>query len=237
MFYALFIGDIPLLARLGTRLLTRNQLAAGVLCLDRVLSSKSGEATPDDLAQIAASSREFLKFIQVLHRLTRVSNPCSNVEIRRLLNVVHVTADTFSVSRSSLCYSRCSKSESSARAGQQTQQANGSRLVARWTLEGHIRKTLADYLERHVDAQEQTMASLHCLRPCLTFAMDSTHPDYTCKRLHTDMYVDGPATYNHLVRIHLLQVEILDTLCAVRQAVKAVNQFSTGSLARQQTRR
>ncbi|TBU53452.1 hypothetical protein BD310DRAFT_938092 [Dichomitus squalens] len=214
MFRAIWQNDIPALAELGEWFHTRDEHhPAGLLCLDHVFAHDFGLESAA-LSEIASCFQTFLVYARTLSRYSCDPNPCQNSHIQKLFTFRRVNSDNeelFFLPKGSYLFSRAL--DGGATILEETT-AQGI-YILRWNLERLAKTALRERLKDRVLNQNEICHKLLCLRPCLLYATNQFCPRRGCPQLHIDPSPkEARATYNNLIRIHVLHIMIFHTLYA-----------------------
>ena len=212
MFSAIYEGRLGVLSDLGEAFLDIDNTAAAVLCIDLYFNTTEIQFDNMDHQEIGDCLHKFLKYARILQHLSCDMRPCSNSTIRKLFAISRTDSEElFLVPPQSYLFLKCSGEE------QGTRSERGITLT-RWCLEKIIKEELQDYLRKMVLEQVADLGRIRSLRPCITSAALGSCRRDECQQFHVDRRSSekGSTLYNRLLRVHVLQILIFNTLYATR---------------------
>ncbi|KAH9855771.1 hypothetical protein C2E23DRAFT_811853 [Lenzites betulinus] len=208
MFDAIHRDDMDTLRRFRHTLLHPEHEAATFVILDNNFSTPTNLGSLS-FVEIASHFKTFLHYARLLQRFVCHPHPCSLPVLRRLFTFTVYDEDHYLVHDGS-CLGLGVKHIRTDRA------RNGwlGLVILRRDLEQRIKRILREHLLKRVLHHNEACHRLLTIRPCFLFAASRSCFRQQCPQYHVDPQEDSSATYNLLVRIHLLQILIYHTLYA-----------------------
>ncbi|OCH88979.1 hypothetical protein OBBRIDRAFT_757238 [Obba rivulosa] len=219
MFQAIASGDDTKLMQLGQKFLLISQnIPAAIMCFDRVFATtpKLQVATSND---ITTTLQSFLRYAQILQKLTSDEDPCENEQLRRLFAFKSSTEELFLVQKETTLHTRLN-----GRHTPTARETDQGALVVRWELGNLLRHVLLEKLRKAVLDETEACRRARALRPCLPYALYGHCNRPECPRDHMRASSYDAQMYNARVRAHLQQVLIYNTLYTVEHPMEHARQ-------------
>lgn len=205
MFQAIVIGDFVQLEQLGLKLYREDNKPAALLCLDHIFVVPPYIDRPTIEATISTLEM-FFAYTRLLHDIACLDDPCNNLPAQKLFAFQASRAEAFSISPGALLYDEVADQQMLF-----SQEKDGKRSVPRRDLSRVLKTLLGNRLRCRVLEENQVCCRAKVFSTCLD-ALLGTCTNGECGRVHVDPAILNPGWYNDRVRIHLLQIQVFQTL-------------------------
>lgn len=207
MFKAIISGDSQKLQYLGRKFDQAGDKPAALLCLDHVFAASSRLEELQELAihALAPSLEIFLIYANLLRDIAFLPDPCNKLLVQKLFAFQAVREDRFLITMGSFLHREAAPSPEGR---------DKISTMTRKQLVGVFKRALCERLKRIVLLEHDFFLETKSIHPCLA-ALVGVCNGLDCIGSHVDKAVLNPDWYNTLIRIHLQQVLILQTLHSV----------------------
>ncbi|KAJ7222624.1 hypothetical protein GGX14DRAFT_558715 [Mycena pura] len=206
MFQAICQRDLSKLEALG-QLLEEENPGAALLCLDHCFTSppKIQALSVDGVAQ---QLRAFFRYVKLLNTFTW-ADPSTNSVVKRLFGYVRQGENSFSIPEGTFLHKiLCQQNHPACR-----RSVEGRVVLDSSELRDVFHQTLKDRLRHRVLQENDTCKRTKAFSPCLTFSVfEGNCNRVDCPHEHIAAALINVQHYNSRVRIHLLQILILQTV-------------------------
>lgn len=205
MFQAITSSDSKALRRLGKKFASKGDSVSALMCYDHYFNdmpSVSRMAATD----ISELLTDFLAYCGSLHHIANIQDPCKNLGIQKLFNIVPSTDNTFFLRSSTYLHERILHSRTPlARENEQ------GVFVFELELARKINYHLITRLTAKIKTQHEACRRAQVFNPCTPFIANY------CSRKECPRHHIAPASltrewYNLQVRIHLQQILVIQEL-------------------------
>lgn len=205
MFRAIMSEDSTQLQELGLKFHLENNKSAALLCLDRIFFTPP-QIQGATIQETVTSLEMFFAYASLLRQIICLPDPCAPCLVQKLLAFESSKEDEFSIPPGTFLYD-----QSTLQHAYSTEGEEGTLLISRRELSRVIKRALSERLRSRVMLENEICLRAKAFSPCL-HALLGTCPRPECPRDHADPSVSKLDWYNHRVRIHLQQMQILQTI-------------------------
>lgn len=214
MFHAITKRDLPALRRLAARFIKRLNTPAAFLCFDHLFVAKP-KFHALSLREIVDQLQMFLIYARALKGLATVAAPCDDPTICKLFAIRISTEDSFLLHKDSYLASKCNLGSTPNFLTRED-----GILVPRWELDRLVKSVVKSRLLHQVSGETYGLYVARPLRPCLHFSIFSQCNRTECSHQHLPREAHNAETYNTRIRVHILQILIIQTLYTIQNSIE-----------------